>query len=185
MRFLAPSSKKNHPEKKVIDYAFHNKKGDFADIYLMANCRFAVFPESGICNVPEIFHRPMVYVNYASFFWPSWWSVKGLKIFKRFKCLNSGEILPYKKVYDDFPVRQLVKTGNWSSVGLDLLQNSSEEIRDAVWEMDQRLNGEWEEKDEDLKLQARYWKMFDPPRPHTAELQVAATFVRKYPELFV
>ena len=168
----------------VVDYAFHPAKSDFGEIYLMAHCRFAIFPESGICVVPELYQRPVVYTNYTSFFFPSWWSLKGLMVFKKFRCLNSGNRLPYQKVMTDYPVMDLLSSGLWERAGLELIDNSPEELRDAALEMDDRLTGCWEECEEDRRLQEKYWKMFDPPRPHTAELQVAATFVRNNPELF-
>ena len=39
-------------------------------------------------------------------------------------------------------------------------ENSPEEIRDLSIEMDDRINGNWIEKDEDLELQNRFWKIF-------------------------
>ena len=40
-------------------------------------------------------------------------------------------------------------------------ENSPEEIRDLVVEMDERLNGCWIEKKEDSLLQKRFWSIFE------------------------
>ena len=42
-----------------------------------------------------------------------------------------------------------------------LEENSPEEIRDIVIEMDERLNGNWKETREDLLLQKRFWSLFE------------------------
>jgi len=42
-----------------------------------------------------------------------------------------------------------------------LEENSPEEIRDFVIEMDERLNGRWRDTNEDLLLQKRFWSIFD------------------------
>ena len=40
-------------------------------------------------------------------------------------------------------------------------ENSPEEIRDLVIEMDERLNGRWKDTKEDLLLQKRFWSIFE------------------------
>ena len=42
-----------------------------------------------------------------------------------------------------------------------LEENSPEEIRDIVIEMDERLNGNWKETKEDLLLQKKFWSIFN------------------------
>jgi hypothetical protein len=41
-----------------------------------------------------------------------------------------------------------------------LEENSPEEIRDLVIEMDERLNGNWNETEEDILLQKKFWLIF-------------------------
>ena len=40
-------------------------------------------------------------------------------------------------------------------------ENSSEEIRDLVIEMDDRLKGNWSETKEDLLLQEKFWSIYE------------------------
>ncbi|MDP7196416.1 MAG: TIGR04372 family glycosyltransferase, partial [SAR202 cluster bacterium] len=44
---------------------------------------------------------------------------------------------------------------------VELEENSPEEIRDLVIEMDERLNGRWKDTNEDLLLQKRFWSIFE------------------------
>ena len=105
-------------------------------------------------------------------------------LFKRFQCAETGKVLPYRKVLSDFPVNQLMSSGQWAEEGLNLLDNSPEEIREAALEMHERLDSRWEDRPNDIKLRERYWDMFAPPRHHAESLQVATTFLRRHPELF-
>ena len=43
---------------------------------------------------------------------------------------------------------------------VELRENSPEEIRDIVIEMDDRLNGNWKETKEDKILQEKFWSIF-------------------------
>ena len=40
-------------------------------------------------------------------------------------------------------------------------ENSPEEVRDLVIEMDERLNKRWKDTKEDLLFQERFWSIFD------------------------
>ena len=40
-------------------------------------------------------------------------------------------------------------------------ENSPEEIRDLAIEMDDRLNGNWNETKEDILLQEKFWSIFE------------------------
>jgi hypothetical protein len=44
--------------------------------------------------------------------------------------------------------------------GLEVIENSPEEITDLVIEMDERLNGTWKTPDFDEELQNHFWSLF-------------------------
>ena len=44
---------------------------------------------------------------------------------------------------------------------VELEENSPEEIRDIVVEMEERLTGCWHETEEDLLLQKKFWSIFE------------------------
>ena len=50
----------------IIDYASSSSQSDFLDVYIASKCFMAVYSESGISVIPEVFDRPIVYVN-----WPA------------------------------------------------------------------------------------------------------------------
>jgi putative glycosyltransferase (TIGR04372 family) len=53
-----------------------------------------------------------------------------------------------------------VSSEEFEQNGVELEETSPEEIRDLVIEMDERLNGNWNETEEDLLLQKKFWSIF-------------------------
>ena len=66
--------------------------------------------------------------------------------------------------------REIIESGSgkylhfesFEQQGIELIENTPEEIRDVVTEMDERLNGTWETTEEDEELQRRFWSLFEP-----------------------
>jgi putative glycosyltransferase (TIGR04372 family) len=54
-----------------------------------------------------------------------------------------------------------LKTEKYELNNVELEENSPEEIKDLVIEMDERLNGRWKDTKEDLLLQKRFWSIFE------------------------
>ena len=54
-----------------------------------------------------------------------------------------------------------VSSEEFEQNGVELEESSPEEIRDLVIEMDERLNGNWNETEEDLLLQKKFWSIFE------------------------
>ena len=54
-----------------------------------------------------------------------------------------------------------VRTEEYELNDVELEENSPEEIKDLVIEMDERLNERWKDTKEDLLLQKRFWSIFE------------------------
>ena len=44
---------------------------------------------------------------------------------------------------------------------IELQENTPEEIKDLVTEMDERISGSWKETEEDLLLQKKFWNVYE------------------------
>ena len=53
-----------------------------------------------------------------------------------------------------------MKTSDYETKGVDLIENTPEEIRDVTIEMAERLNDTWQEHPEDEALQQRFCELF-------------------------
>ena len=52
------------------------------------------------------------------------------------------------------------RTSDYESEGIQLIENTPEEIRDLVIEMVERLEGTWQPQEDDEALQCKFWEVF-------------------------
>jgi len=117
----------------VIDYAHSVRRADWLDVYLWANCRFFVGTGSGPIHVPGTFGVPVLMTNTSAVgMFPSY-SPGSMMITKHFIDSKSNQ---------EVSLEEALRRGagwNWSADlvkhGLELRDNSPEEILDAVKDM--------------------------------------------------
>jgi len=175
----------DHP--MIIDYAAKGVRSDFMDIYLGANCTFCISTTTGFDAVPEIFRRPIVYVdcipvgivrtsskNYLSTFKKHW--IRDEDRFMRFK-----EI--FKSGYDIYEsgAAYFAYSSNYEDMGINLFESTPEEIAAVVIEMQERLSGNWQSTEEDERLQQQFWELF-PKTDFHGEIRsrIGADFLRQH-----
>ncbi|MDP7196311.1 MAG: TIGR04372 family glycosyltransferase [SAR202 cluster bacterium] len=143
---------------KVIDYANLGIRSNFMDIYLGAKCSFCLSADSGFEHVPTSFRRPLcgrhvplafIYTN----------NPKSLLITKHHIHKKSKKELTLSEIFSSNAAMS-VSSEEFEQNGVELEESSPEEIRDLVIEMDERLNGNWNETEEDLLLQKKFWSIF-------------------------
>ena len=153
----------SHPH--VIDYA-NNGRTDFLDVFLAAKCAFFIVSDTGLQALPMLFRRPIVLVNMIRLDGNLTWMPGQIMIPKKLwssnedRFLSFGETLGLEKSllahYKRMPVgHQLMERQ------IEMIENTPEEITAAVLEMDARLNGTWESKEEDDALQDHFWGLFE------------------------
>lgn len=57
-------------------------------------------------------------------------------------------------------VSRFLRTELYDQVGIEVVNNTSEEITALAVEMDERLKGTWQTTEENEELQRRFWKIF-------------------------
>ncbi|MCX6222376.1 MAG: TIGR04372 family glycosyltransferase [Bacteroidia bacterium] len=149
--------KSNHP--KVIDYATNGMRNDFMDIYLGAKCDFCISVGTGFDAIPLIFRRPVVYVNMVPLGYLFTFSNQFLGITKHHILVEERRELTLREIFYR-KVGFSLQTSDFTSKGIELNENTSEEIRDVVIEMAERINGSWQPQEDDEILQKRFWEIF-------------------------
>lgn len=149
----------NSSNPKVIDYATNGMRSDFMDIYLGAKCTFCVSTGSGWDSIPEIQRRPIVYVNYSPAAYMMSFRNLTISIFKHHFSLKMKRILSISEIFTH-GVGFCLSISDYESKGINLIENTPEEIRDVVIEMAERLTGVWQPYPDDESLQQLFWKIF-------------------------
>ena len=145
----------NFYHKRMIDYSCSGYQSDFMDIFLLANCKFAISSgTSGLTDVAAISDRPLLAVNIAEH-WYAPISKNSLYIPKKYK---------YSKTNEDLKFKDALKLGPFwrdpAALGLETDENSPQEILEATEEMLARLENRFSYSPESEKLIQAYRKLW-------------------------
>ena len=146
-----------HP--RVIDYAANGMRSEFMDIYLGAKCAFCISVGSGFDAVPLIFRRPIVFANHVPVGYLNTFSSRFIGITKHHygkaqeRCLTLAEIVSHGVGFS-------LRAVDYRAQGIELIENTPEEIRDVVVEMAERLDGTWCAGEDEGELQERFRQIF-------------------------
>lgn len=141
-----------------IDYA-GLYADDFMDIFLMANCEFAVVGGgSGIYTLATAYGRPVLFVNTVLLTLGNggeYYSENDMYIPKKVFSESKGRYLSLLEIAD---IENICFANGvmYNSYGIVFIDNSSEEILDATKEMINRINGQWEDTEEDIRINQCY-----------------------------
>lgn len=153
--------KVDHPH--IIDYGTKFRT-DFLDIYLGAKCFFYIGDTTGLYAIPYIFRNPLVVVNLIPLeYIPS--SKTFLSIAKKLWLRKEHRLMTFREILESGAGRFL-HTEQYEQMGLDIIDNTPEEITAVAIEMEERLKGTWKSTEEDEELQRRFWSLFKPSELH-------------------
>jgi putative glycosyltransferase (TIGR04372 family) len=127
----------------------------------------------------NLFRKPIVKTNMTQFFGEiPLAGEKDLFITKKYWLKKERRNLSFREIFDS-PVSRLLRSEQLELAGIELIENTEEEILDITVEMDKRLKGTWESAEEDEALQERFWSIImesdtfvDPPVS-----RIGATFI--------
>jgi len=174
----------NVDDPRIVDYAISEYRSDFLDVWIMANCFFCISTGTGLDEIPRIFRRPAVYVNYLPLSQFVSYD-QALSIPKHLVCRQTNRWLTLTEHLS----HPYLRSKDYQDAGIRIEDNSAEEIKLAVEELESRLIGSWQTTEEDRELQDRFWQIFrDHPvfkKHHNVihpEARVGANFLRNNPQ---
>ena len=191
-KFVEQPMRSNNP--RVIDYSsrFHS---DFLDVYLAARCEFFLGQNSGISGLPVMFRKPITYVNLyplGSLLWCT--NPPNIFIPKLFYSAEKARILSIKAQVELGLVEFNSTSQRFAKItqdlGLEVWENSPEEIEEAALEMHQTLNSEFKPSPETEELQTRFSAIVRNYRGQLLltkgreqGLRIGTQFLKTHPEL--
>jgi len=165
----------------IIDYATKGR-AELLDIFLGAKCHFYLGDSSGIHIIPLLFKRPLAFVNII----PLEYAPMGpnyLFIPKKLWLRKERRFLTFREILNS-EVRGFVRTEQYDQLGVEVIENTPEEITAVAVEMDERLKGTWQTTEEDEELQRRLWSIFKPSELNKVfRSRIGAEFLRQNREL--
>jgi putative glycosyltransferase (TIGR04372 family) len=138
----------------TIDYAYSGKRADWMDVFLWAEGRFFIGTGSGPQVIPTTFGKPVAIANFG----PIATLVCGkddILLPKRYWLEKEQRHLTLaERMSTEFGFRE--STSALATMGVRVVDNSPEELRDLVVEMMDRLDARHVETDDEQLLQARF-----------------------------
>jgi len=166
----------------IVDYATKHRS-DFLDIYLASKCRFFLGDPSGYICVPVLFRRPLATVNMIPLVQLHSWDPNYLSIPKKLWLRKEHCFMTFQEQLDLEPSPGL-SSSQYEQLGIDVIENTPEEITALAVEMDERLNGTWQTTEEDEELQRRFWSLFESSELHgVLRSRIGTEFLRQNREL--
>ena len=148
--------------KNIIDYSNSLIKSELLDLFVISKCKFFIDTGTGLSGVSHMFRRPIIFINFPEMHALSYqptdlfipkkhWSIEEKRM------LNLKEIVKIKAHYfsDDT---------QYKKAKIELMDCTPNEISDAIFEMEQRINKTWERKKDEDKLQKRFKLLWHNPQ---------------------
>lgn len=173
--------------KKIIDYANSEYRSDFMDIFLMSRCSFVLGAVTGLGHVGTMFRKPIALVNSVpllTFYRNSSYDpnfINNIIIFKKYWSNKKNRFLTLKEMMENGSYNFYEKE-EYEKYGIEIQENTPEEIKDIALEMQLKLDGNWQETEEDVILQKKFWSAVG--QSTLGPFSIGALFLRKNKWLF-
>jgi putative glycosyltransferase (TIGR04372 family) len=145
--------------KNIIDYAMSGKRSDKLDLFLSKYCSFFLGGSNGATVFAEFFNKPILYINCENLV--QTWSNNSIFTMKKYFSEKLGRNLSYREILDNFEQELQKKSFIYylKKQRIKIVDNSSEEIYEAVKEMELKIKNQFIANIEAKKLQDKFWKI--------------------------
>jgi putative glycosyltransferase (TIGR04372 family) len=124
------------------------------DVFCCAECRFFVGTSSGLYLVASSFGVPYVQTNYLPL-WTLFFSTQDLFIPKLCRSVSDGRVLKFSEQLSR-PLSTSCVQSSYDLAGVEIDDNTADEINDVVLEMLMRLDGAIVYSEDDDRLQEKF-----------------------------
>ena len=190
IRFGSKAEKKCNNEN-IFDYTFSEYRNQTNDLFLMKNCEIYIGTGSGPDILAINFQKPLVYINWIH---PSnlfTFQNNVVVIFKKVFDKREKKFISYKKLLDpnfkfkgeETPVGMFDQTNQYKKFSLELVENTDDEIFNAINEMIKFRKGEFKfDKNLQNKFKIPFTK--ETNNSFAPNFFVSEYFIKKNLELF-
>ena len=110
---------------------------------------------------------------------------RDLLIPKKLWLTQEDRYLTFREIIQS-DIGQFSRTEEYSQRGIQVIENTPEEIYAVAVEMDERLKGTWQTSLKDEELQQRFWSLYTRfPSGGPSRCRIGAEFLRQNPRLLV
>jgi putative glycosyltransferase (TIGR04372 family) len=145
----------------IIDYAKSGKRSDFLDIYFAYKCDFVISSSSGWDSVPShLFRKPILFTNVVPIGLLLTFSKNFMLTTRKYFDIKNQKVLKFSEVYNNGHSFYL-KNQEYLNANLKLIENTPEEISNAVSDMVKFVSNKLILTDNENNLQNLFWETFE------------------------
>ena len=124
------------------------------------------------------FRTPIVFVNLSAIEYILTSNQNIISIPKKLWLKNESRYLTFNEIFNN-GIGRFLKSKKYEEFGIELVENTPEEILDVAIEMHERLNGNWKDMQDERVLQEKFWDLFPKSDLHNHELlsRIGAKFL--------
>lgn len=163
----------------LIDYANSEWRSEKLDVFLAAKCLFFISSSTGLDSIAFATRKPVLTVNYAQPLTILRYQKDHIFIFKKFFSRKENKFLSLNEFFelgvaDGFTIDnpKHLRTQDFERLGIDVIDNSATEIKDATAEMYAFLSDKNDDAKELSAAQQLFWEKY-PDLPGIAKSEIA------------
>lgn len=167
----------------VIDYALHEVKSDWMDIFLGAACKCFLGCSSGLYLVSSIFGGRAALANLFPISCALSYGIHDVSIPKLLWSTRQKRYLAFKEIFDS-PIGNFRLPHLYEKAGLKPVDNTPDEIRELAVELLETATGTVQHSAEDEELQRRFKSLMRPCHySFGAKSRIGRHFLRQHANL--
>lgn len=179
----APLPKDRHP--MIIDYSTTNRS-ELGDIVLGANCKFCLTGAGGVWVFSATQNRHVAYCDQYEFGYENDMLSQGVQtiwVLRTLRDKESNKLVPFCEMATGG--QEWADDKLLTSLGLEPIPNTPEEILNAVIEMNDWIDGKLELSECDEELQTKFYNCYPPETrlEKNPQVRISPSFLRKYQDL--
>jgi putative glycosyltransferase (TIGR04372 family) len=175
-----PTMKRMAPLKNAIDFAHHERRCDWMDVFLFASCRFFLGNTSGPFLVASVFGVPVACANLVPLGVSLPFGRNDIGIPKLLWSKSENRLLTFEEIFSS-ELSTARFSSQYSSLGIEVVDNSPDEIAALAAEQLERISGSVTYTEGDEELQRRFKSLMDATHyTFGSESRVGRAFLRKY-----
>ena len=173
----------NSKNPKIYDYAYSDYKSDFLDIYLMFNCSYMVSTSSGIDLIAKINRKKVLSLNFVDIALSYHLNYTPIILPKKIINFTSKKIVSFKEIFKKKLLDPHITKKQLNDLGYDYLDNSENEIYNAINEMHEHIINKSELNHNELNN--KFWDLYEDFYLHRRPKNtfVSKNFLMEYKDL--
>ena len=173
----------NSKNPRIYDYAYSDNKSDFLDIYLLFHCSYMVSTSSGIDLIPKINRKKVLSLNFVDIALSYLLNYTPIILPKKIINFTSKKIVSFKEIFKKKLLDPHITKKQLNDLGYDYLDNSENEIYNAINEMHEHIINKSELNHNELNN--KFWDLYEDFYLHRRPKNtfVSKNFLMEYKDL--